>query len=41
MYLWVEAGRVKTMRPARLLWLYLPDLLRVERETANREKGKQ
>lgn len=31
-YKWVKAGRIRTMRPARVLWLYLPDLLRADRD---------
>lgn len=30
---WVKSGKVKTMRPGRVLWLYLPDLLRLESES--------
>lgn len=29
-YEWIAEGAVKTMRPARLLWVYLPDVLRME-----------
>lgn len=31
-YKWVKAGRIRTMRPARGLWLYLPDLLKADKE---------
>ncbi len=29
-YEWIADGMVKTMRPARLLWVYLPDVLKAE-----------
>lgn len=29
-YQWVQDGRVSTMRPGRVLWLNLPDLIRAE-----------
>lgn len=35
-YRWIKDGRVRTIRPLRVLWLNLEDLLRVERETAER-----
>lgn len=35
-YKWVRAGRIRTFRPARALWLYLPDLLEAERESIRR-----
>jgi hypothetical protein len=31
-YAWIGGGLVRTMRPARLLWVYLPDVIRVEGE---------
>ena len=35
-YKWVSAGRIRTMRPGRDLWLYLPDLLDAEAESIRR-----
>jgi hypothetical protein len=32
-YGWIDAGSVRTMRPLRVLWVNLPDLIRVEAET--------
>jgi hypothetical protein len=32
-YLWVRQGRVQTMRPLRMLWLHMPDLLNAEAAT--------
>lgn len=31
-YAWISDGLVRTMRPARLLWVYLPDVLKAEGE---------
>lgn len=31
-YKWVKAGRIRTMRPGRALWLYLPDLLKADKD---------
>lgn len=31
-YVWISDGLIRTMRPARLLWVYLPDVLKVESE---------
>ncbi len=31
-YAWIAEGMVRTMRPARLLWVYLPDVIRTESE---------
>lgn len=31
-YVWIADGLVRTMRPARLLWVYLPDVVKVESE---------
>lgn len=31
-YEWIASGAVRTARPARMLWVYLPDVLRVEKE---------
>jgi excisionase family DNA binding protein len=35
-YKWVKAGKIRTMRPGRALWLYLPDLLSAEKESIRR-----
>tara|TARA_R110002124_G_scaffold163088_1_gene330399 strand:- start:1700 stop:1891 length:192 start_codon:yes stop_codon:yes gene_type:complete len=38
-YNWVNEGNIRTARPMKMLWLYLPDVLKVEREKATRRKG--
>lgn len=35
-YKWVKEGKVRSMRPGRELWLYLPDLLKAEAESIRR-----
>lgn len=35
-YKWVTAGRIRTMRPGRDLWLFLPDLLDAESDAIRR-----
>jgi predicted site-specific integrase-resolvase len=30
---WVRAGKVRTMRPLRVLWLYMPDVLTAEAQS--------
>ena len=42
-YDWISDGLVKTMRPGRKLWVYLPDVLRVEakQKPGRRPKARQ
>jgi len=37
-YKWVAAGRIRTMRPRKELWLFLPDLLAAENQSVRRVK---
>lgn len=37
-YRWLAEDRVKTMRPMRVLYLYLPDLWQAVRDTNGRGK---
>ncbi len=32
-YKWVKEGKVRSMRPGKELWLYLPDLKKAEAES--------
>lgn len=32
-YKWVKQGKVRSMRPGKELWLYLPDLRKAEAES--------
>lgn len=29
-YEWIATGGVKTLRPGRVMWVYLPDILKLE-----------
>lgn len=35
-YRWILEGRVRTIRPKRKLWLFIPDLLQAEKDTTER-----
>lgn len=35
-YKWVKGGKVRSMRPGKELWLYIPDLLKAEAESVRR-----
>lgn len=37
-YRWVEDGRVRTMRPMHELWLFIPDLRRIDKDTPRRRR---
>ena len=40
-YRWVEDGKVRTMRPMHELWLYMPDLRSVDKDTPRRRRKKK
>lgn len=35
-YKWVKAGKVRSLRPGKELWLYIPDLMKAEAESVRR-----
>lgn len=35
-YKWVKARKIRTLRPGKELWLYLPDLKKAEAESLRR-----
>jgi hypothetical protein len=38
---WGATGRVRRMRPGRLWWYFVPDLLRADKETITRTRVSQ
>lgn len=37
-YKWIDCGEIRTMRPLHELWLYIPDIERMDKATQRRKR---